>query len=365
MDWRFKVGLIFLPVILYGLMMIGRTFPVHERVAAGSSYREMLKEFGIIGAMIVTALIVREVLGNVFGVQLVQNLGWFGGWPLQLAVVAVAVGAFALYAPSLGRPMFIFLLLVMIPLATTEIGTDGWITSLMEPQMKSLGLHAAWVLVYTSFIMMVLRFFAGPIVHKLSPLGLLAVSSIIAAVGLYFLSTAAGVAILVAATFYGFGKTFFWPTMLGVVSEQFPKGGALTLNATGGVGMLGVGVLGFPFIGLLQENAVTSRLEKEQPALYSQVVTEEQGVLGTYKAVNPMKLEELPETQREIVAGIASGANQRALATMAIFPCIMLVCYLILIAYFRAKGGYKAEVLAGHAAEDEKFTGGVEGPGEG
>ena len=364
-DWRLKVALIFLPVALYGLMMLRCKFPVHERVAAGSSYREMLREFGILGALIVTALIVREVLGNVFYDELVATFGTFGGWPLQVVVIVVAVGAFALYARSLGRPMFIFLLLVMVPLATTEIGTDGWITSLMEPQMKRLGLHAAWVLVYTSFIMMVLRFFAGPIVHKLSPLGLLAVSSIIAAIGLYFLSTAAGIAILVAATFYGFGKTFFWPTMLGVVAEQFPKGGALTLNATGGVGMLGVGVLGFPLIGLLQENAVTSRLERERPALYSQVVTEKQGVLGEYQAVNPVLLERLSAEERETVREISADANQRALATMAIFPCIMLVCYLGLIAYFRAKGGYKAEVLAGHAAEDEKFTGGVEGPGEG
>ena len=74
--------------------------------------------------------------------------------------------------------------------------------------------------------------------------------------------------IFAAATLYGCGKTFFWPTMLGVVSEQFPKGGASTLNATGGVGMLAVGVLGVPFIGLLQENAVNTNLKANQPAIY-------------------------------------------------------------------------------------------------
>ena len=146
--------------------------------------------------------------------------------------------------------MFLFLMLIMIPLATTELGTDSWITPLMEPAMKEgLGLAGGWVLVYTSLIMLILRFFAGPIVHKLSPLGLLCVSAGVAALGLFFLSKATGLTILAAATLYGFGKSFFWPTMLGVAAEQFPKGGALTLNTLGGVGMLAVGVLGAPLLG--------------------------------------------------------------------------------------------------------------------
>src|SRR5215216_1823146 len=103
--------------------------------------------------------------------------------------------------------------------------------------------------------MMILRFFAGQIVHTLSPLGLLAVSAGLAIVGLYTLSLTSGLlAIFLAAGLYALGKTFFWPTMLGVVSEQTPKGGALTLNAISGIGMLAVGVLGFPYIGALQAN---------------------------------------------------------------------------------------------------------------
>lgn len=355
-DWRLKVGLIFLPVIVYGLMMVQCKFPVHERVAAGSGYLEMLQEFGIVGALIVSALIIREVLGSVFGFSPA----------IQLAVGAVVVGLFGAIVRAPGRPMFIFLLLIMIPLATTEIGTDGWITSLMEPEMSKLGANAAWLLVYTSFIMMVLRFFAGPIVHRISPLGLLAVSSVIAAAGLVFLSKSSGTMILVAATFYGFGKTFFWPTMLGVVAERFPKGGALTLNATGGVGMLGVGVLGFPFIGLLQENAVTSNLKEQAPEVYEQVVKEETGALGKYVAVDPTKKAELDAEKQESITKIEEAAKKGALATVAIFPCIMLVCYLILIAYFKSKGGYTAEVLAGHPdiKESEKFTSGAEAPGE-
>ncbi len=355
-DWRLNVGLIFLPVLAYGFMMLQCKFPVSERVAAGSGYLEMLQEFGILGALIVTTLIVREVLGSVFGFA--PTVQW--------VVIAAVVGLFGIYVRALGRPMFIFLLLIMIPLATTELGTDSWITSLMEPEMADLGMNAAWVLVYTSFIMMILRFFAGPIVHRISPLGLLALSCVIAAVGLVALSKSAGIMILAAATLYGFGKTFFWPTMLGVVSERFPKGGALTLNATGGVGMLGVGVLGAPFFGLLQENNVTAQLKKEDPAVYEQVTSQKESVFGEYTAVDPEKKSELPEKEQELIDTYVLQSKKSTLATVAIFPCIMLVCYLILIAYFKSKGGYTAEVLAGHpdAQEAEKFTSGAEAPGE-
>ncbi len=354
-DWRLKVGLIFLPVLAYGFMMLQCKFPISERVAAGSGYLEMLQEFGILGALIVTSLIVREV-GNVFG---------FPAY-IQWGVIAAVVGFFGVYVRALGRPMFIFLLLIMIPLATTELGTDSWITSLMEPEMATLGLNAAWVLVYTSFIMMVLRFFAGPIVHRISPLGLLAVSCVIAAIGLVALSKATGIMILAAATLYGFGKTFFWPTMLGVVSERFPKGGALTLNATGGVGMLGVGVLGAPFFGLLQENDVTSQLKKEQPAVYEQITSEKDSVFGQYTAVDPDKKNELPKAEQKVVDDYVLQSKKNTLMTVAIFPCIMLVCYLALIMYFKSKGGYTAEILAGHpeAEQLDKFTSGSVAPDE-
>ena len=88
------------------------------------------------------------------------------------------------------------------------------------------------------------------------------VSAALAIVGLFFLSTAEGFAVIfVFATLYGFGKTFFWPTMLGVVSEQCPKGGALTLNAIAGIGMLTVGIVGQPLIGKMQEDSAKNAFE--------------------------------------------------------------------------------------------------------
>jgi MFS family permease len=276
------------------------------------------------------------------------------------------------------------MILIMIPLATTEIGTDGWITGIMEGFAKNK-FHAGWILVYTSAIMLVLRFFAGPIVHRLSPLGLLACCAVLAIVGLTLLSGAKTLGfILVAATLYGCGKTFFWPTMLGIVSDQTPRGGALTLNALGGIGMLAVGVLGFPYIGALQADKKIDAIASSPAAMQAPglvlngkltpEVLDEKRIYEVipYEVVNDTKLAAksaplMPEQKKQI-DDAAAGSSQRALANMAIFPGIMLVFYIALLAYFRSRGGYKAIVLTtpSHDAKvpDAKFTGGVEAPVE-
>ena len=143
----------------------------------------------------------------------------------------------------------------MILLATTELGTDSWISDLMTPVLKNSGANAGkFVLIYTSSIMLVLRFCAGPITRRISPLGLLATCAAIASTGLLLLAHAGAAPILVfgAATLYGIGKTFFWPTTLGVVSEQFPRGGALTISAIAGVGLIALGVIGNPLLGTIR-----------------------------------------------------------------------------------------------------------------
>jgi hypothetical protein len=219
------------------------------------------------------------------------------------------------------------------------------------------------VLIYTSLIMMILRFCAGSIVHRISPLGLLASAAVVAATGLILLSHAeAAMAILGAATVYGLGKTFFWPTMLGVVAEQSPRGGALTLNATGGVGMLGVGVVGAVFLGFIQDTSVSKQLQKQEPAAYSTTVSDKKWVFGEYKALDEDKAKRLPSAEQTKISAIEDSAKKGALSTVAIFPGIMLACYLVLILYFKSKGGYEAQVLTGHAANDREYTGGVPGP---
>ncbi len=377
-PWWVKIGLIALPSVAYFLMLIGAKFPVQERVESGVSYKEMLAEFGILGALVVAVLVVLQLMdffsnGSTVTLSTAQQ-GFFVG------IGVVIVVAFGAYTQSLGRWLMFFLVLIMMPLATTEIGTDGWITGIMEGVTEGK-FHPGWVLVYTSAIMMILRFFAGPIVHSLSPLGLLAVSALLAIVGLLALSTSTGLfAIFAAATLYGVGKTFFWPTMLGVVSEQTPKGGALTLNAISGIGMLAVGTLGFPFIGTLQsakqiEAVVASDEAQAVPGLVEDgelVAVQEKTIYEVlnYTTIDDDKLKakisDMDATEEErkekaaAIQTIRDKSNQGALASMAFFPAIMLVAYLILIVYFKAQGGYKANVLVGHAAEDEKFTGGKE-----
>jgi MFS family permease len=297
--------------------------------------------------------------------DVLQSVTWanVNNWlPLIVALVCAA-GFFGIYK-SFGRPMFVFLLLVMIFLATTELGTDGWITDLLTP---IFGRNAGWILVYTSAIMFVMRFFAGPIVHRISPLGLLAVCAGVAVLGLNFIAGAGNSAVLVivAATLYGMGKSFFWPTTLGVVSEQFPRGGALTLNAMGGMGMIAVGVLGGPVLGTLVDRNVDVHLAKAQPAIHQLVAGTETTSYGMrFRPLDQAKLKALPAEEQAKVTQVQGQVKQGTLHIVSILPAIMFVCYVGLLIYFRSRGGYKAQVLTGHAADDEKFTGGVRGPVE-
>ncbi len=383
--WQWQVGLVLIPTILYGVLLLGQKFPVQERVAAGVSYRDMLGEFGAASCLIVCFLLIRGV-DNILGVfdttlagvigasglidTLSQHmLGFWAHAIVHLAIALVPTILFALWIRRFGRPMFVVLLLIMFLLATTELGTDTWIASIMtsvlaNPQAGGL------VLVYTSFIMFVLRFFAGPIVHRISPLGLLATSALIASIGLFWLSNAGTgvVLVFIAATCYGLGKTFFWPTTLGVVSEQYPKGGALLLNGIAGVGMIAVGVLGNPLIGAIQDRDLSAQLKTEQPAIHAEVIVTKPGILGeSSESVDPARSDQLQKDhpiQYKELEQITATSRQSTLGKIAFLPAIMFLSYLGLILYFRSKGGYKAEVLTGHGAKDEEFTGGVEGPVE-
>jgi hypothetical protein len=204
-------------------------------------------------------------------------------------------------------------------------------------------------------------------VHRISPLGLLAVCAALATAGLYWLGNAPAAfgPLFAAATLYGIGKTFFWPTTLGVVSEQYPRGGALLINAISGVGMIAVGTLGGPAIGSMQDRDLNLAVQEQMPAVHSQIAESAEGVFFDYQRVSAEKIKAQPPETREPLEALQRHTKQQALAKIAVLPAIMCACYLILIAYFRSRGGYKAEVLTGHAAEDEKFTGGVAAAVEG
>lgn len=335
-DWRLVLGLIGIPAVAFFFLLIGAKFPVNEREQAGVSYRDMLAELGIFGALVGFGLIFAQ-LGEVFGWS--QTVRW--------VLTAVVAGIFGVYTKSFGRGILAVLIIIMIPLAITELGTDGWISSLMEHPLASAGHHPGWVLVYTSVVMMILRFFAGPIVHRISPIGLLCVSSTLAIIGLFLLSRCAEasiVAIFGAATLYALGKTFFWPTMLGVTAEQCPRGGALTLNAMGGIGMIAVGILGFPFIGALQEKTASHQLQAVAPTTAQAVLVDKHYLLGAYQAIDPERAATASAASTDAASALnaANVAGQfGALAKMIAFPAFMLAAYLVLLVYFRSRGGYK------------------------
>ena len=378
LSWQLKIALILVPAIVFALMMLRVKFPTSERVMAGVSYRAMLKEVGWAGAFIVALMIVMELTSNVLGITQLQNF---------TAQVCIAAGIAAIYGiyitddegdgleailRSFGRPIYVFLLLVMLLLATTELGTDAWVKDLLKPVIESsIGIDSGWVLVYTAAIMMTLRFCCGPLVSTFKPLGILTLSAAFAAWGIYWLAslsgsdaTASATIIIIAATIYGIGQTFFWPTTLGFVSEQFPRGGAMTINIIAGVGMLGVGVLGGAWLGNVQDRAVVAALQEQAPAISKQYITDEkQSLFGSYNAMAPDAKELAAEHMFEMEYTIGGESNTRtrtkkvsalaaieiaeregksvALHEVAILPVIMFCCYIGLMLYFHSRGGYR------------------------
>ncbi len=343
-DWRIVLGLILIPAMVFFAILATLKFPKSEREQAGVSYLAMLKELGAFGALVGFGLVFAQLQ------QVLVPTAWH--WPAWAFWIptAIVVLTFVGITKSFGRLLLAFLIIIMMPQATTELGTNGWITALMEDPMKAAGYNSAWVLVYTSAIMLVLRFFAGPLIHKFSPPGLLLTCSALAGLGILALSQTAHAGtgiIFAAATLFGVGITFFWPTILGLTSEQCPKGGALTLNAVGGIGMLAVGILGQPFLGYMQESTTTQQLQATNPALYQQVTVKKDYLLGAYVAIDPEKKAAL--TDENSVAEIKSAETAgkfSALGKMAMFPLFTFACYLALSLFFKAKGGYKPVQLA-------------------
>ncbi len=339
-DWKIQMSLFLIPVIAYGVLLLGQKFPRSVAAAAGVTLGEMLK--------------------TVFA------------------------------------PLMLVLLVIHAMVGYVELGTDSWIAkitgSIMADPMKGLILFS-----YTSMLMFVLRFFAGPIVHRISPLGLLFVSGILGFTGLQMLGAATSVVLcVVAATVYALGKTFLWPTMLAVVSERFPRGGAVAIGMIGGAGMLSAGLLGTPAIGFKQDKYASQSLQESAPATFERysaanenrfLVFKTLGLDGAKVGVLDDGGKELDRVGRLLVernqtdenharlaawwaaakpfagedkkpvqeAGLFGGRT--ALKLTSIVPALMAVLYLLLILYFKSQGGYKQLHISG-----EQASGGVPGP---
>ncbi len=304
-PWEAQWALFLIPTVLYGLMCLGQRFPKSEASQKGVGLGSMLTEFA--------------------------------------------------------APLLLVLLLVHAMVGYVELGTDSWISQItgkiMESPQKGLLLF-----VYTSALMFGLRFVAGPIVHKISPLGLLCTSGVLGFIGLNLLGSASGaMACVVAATVYALGKTFLWPTMLGVVSDRFPKGGAITIGAIGGVGMLSAGLLGGPGIGYKQDRFASEFLQQKNPAAFEQFKADKPssflffkpivGLDGAKKGAVLDAPEEKLTPEQKAIKPLLVEANlhggRTALKLTSFVPLTMAVIYLLLILYFKAIGGYKAVHIEG------------------
>lgn len=338
-DWRIKVALMLLPISVYTLLLFRARFPVSQRVASGISYRTMLAEPGWLSVLIVVALMILEI----------ARVASLPAW-ITLAMIGAPTGAYAFYTRSAGRPLYIILLLLMIPLATTELSTDSWISSLMAPEMGALGLQAGWVLIYTAALVFVIRLFAGTIIERLSPLGTLAAASVATAAGLFLLANATGLALLAAATLYGIGKSFFWGTSLAIASDQFPRGGAVTINIMAGAGMLAAGIIGSVLLGAAQDlsssRAMIAHDDRYGTTLSQRYLTTKEGSLyGSYRALDTAAIERASAEERLQLGAIRAASKKQALREVALLPLLMLATYLALMMFFRARGGYRPAEL--------------------
>jgi MFS family permease len=338
-GWRTKIGIVLVPAVIYFAMLIGKKFPVGESAAAGVPLKETLGEVGGVGFFLI---------GSLIGAQVLQALSLVDTSADQYAtlkygaviglITAIAMGVYT--KSFLGRPMFLILLVIMaIPLSTTELGVDSWITDLMTP---TLGENAKWLFIITAFAMTVMRFCSGPVLHKLSPLGALALASAGAAIALFALSSVTGAAVIfLCGILYGISKAFFWPTTLGVVSEQFPRGGAMTLNGISGAGLLGVGIIGTILLGGIVDKTIDTNLMAASAPIHAKITVSKSGLLGSYTAIDQTKYNALTAPEKKVVDDVKAGSTKAALSSASRLPLIMLATFLGLLFYFKSKGGYK------------------------
>ena len=251
----------------------------------------------------------------------------------------------------------------MVPLATAELATDGWIQTLMRPVLQAdFDVHAGWAIVTSAFIMMTLRFFAGVPLKHMSPPALLLVSSLFSIAGLYLLSGATGSLIIMAFALYAVGQTFYWPTMLGFVSERFPRGGAMTLNTVSAMGLLTVGIFGFPFLGAVKDNFDAQTVKQEKPALYDSYRIADRSFFGwrydSIKANEVLADRSLSAGQKNDLRGKIDTSARKTLKVAAVLPLTMAIAFGLILLWFRSQGGYQVVYLE---RRDETAGGASEG----
>jgi hypothetical protein len=240
LSWQVLTSLLFIPLALYGFLFFGQNIPETERVTSGVSFKDMLKN--VSAPITIIALVSFMILAaSVPSIKIDFN-STTTYIILTLIVVAVILESKVINKMSLLFPVMLF---GMFLTASTELGTNQWTNALLT----NAGIDPMIILVVVTGIMAVGRFFAGPLIHKLNPTGVLLGSSIFSVIGLYSLSISEGAtATLGSAILFAIGVCYFWPTMLGFVAEYIPKSGALGLSIMGGAGMVATSMV-LPIMG--------------------------------------------------------------------------------------------------------------------
>jgi len=364
LSWKVHSLWMLIPVIAYLVMYLPCKFPVDERIKAGISYLDMLKQVGFLSAFLAGGMMIYEI-GN----QVDALTGWTkpGNWFYVAMGLGVVVGAImGVMTKSVGKPLFFLMCCTMIPVATAELATDGWIKKLMTPVLSEMEIDPAFALVFSAFIMLMLRMFAGSILQFFSPPALLCVSGLGSAIGLFWLSEATGIAVFLAFVCYALGQTYYWPCVLGFVSERYPEGGALTLNTVSACGLLSVGIIGGPLLGVAFDKSIYAQAQKELPEVVAEAKKDASFLWMKHKAIDPGKkdafVKTLPEAEQkaanETFVTINNEAGRDVLVFAAWFPCTLIVVFGCIALYFKSQGGYKPIELS------EAGSGGGGDPGE-
>lgn len=274
--WQIQMASMLIPLVIYGIMFAGKKFPQTERVASGISTSQM-------------------------------------------------------FAACL-TPLFLLFVVCMLMTAATELTTGQWLPNILTVTASVSGIL---FLVWINGLMAVGRAFAGNLVHGRSPIVILIGSAFFSAIGLYMLSRVSGAALAaVAATLFAVGVCFFWPTMLGVVSERFPRTGALGLAIMGGAGNLSVSLF-LPIVGQRYDGATA------------------QAATGFGATVNQLKAAAAGTPQATQWLQAQAEGGRAGLSLLVALPIILLVIFTAIFLYDRSRGGYKQEVLVQEQADPE------------
>ena len=339
-HWKEQLALYLIPTVIYGWMFFGQKFPKSEASEKGLGLGEMFKDVGILGALVVTYLLVLF-----FNTNAIYPMDMASSWTLGIILVVVAgmmtrqqtevsmqslallavctlMGVYAQHAfnlPALGAVIIAaallvglgatfkwavgaFLLFVLFIthalVGAVELGTDGWIQNITGNILSSE--EGKILFVFTSACMFGLRFCAGWIEEKLglSPIGILLVSAIAACVGLNMASgiqTFAGA--MIALFIYGIGKTFFWPTMLAVASDRYPRTGAIAISIMGGIGMLSAGLIGSPGLGYAKDRFSGEALKAQSEEVYAEYKNEKSSKFLSFSESNGLDAQKLGAIQ--------------------------------------------------------------------